>query len=402
MTITTEVSPQSSDSQGDKIFWWNDPRIRGFILQGAMLLAVVLVFSTAIYTANSNLDNHHNARGFGFLDNRAGFDLAQALVDYPKDATYGRALLVGFLNTALVAVFGILFATILGFIAGIARLSKNAVISTIAMVYVETVRNVPLLLQMLFWYVGVLQVLPAPRNSFQPITGSVFLNNRGLFIPQVSFTGMTGWGILFGLVLGIVAAVIVSKWATARQLRTGAQFPAFWVGLALILALPIIGFVITGANYTTNFPIKSTFNLSGGMRVIPEFMALVLALTLYTGVFIAEIVRSGILSVSYGQSEACHALGLTNGQTLRLVVIPQAMRVIIPPLTNQYLNVTKNSSLAVAIGYPDLVYVGGTVLNQSGQAIEVIALWMLVYLGTSVTTATFMNWYNQRNAIVER
>jgi general L-amino acid transport system permease protein len=386
----------------DKTSWWYDPRIRGFVMQFVMVVFVVGIFGTAIYTANSNLDNHHNARGFGFLSNNAGFDLTQSLIDYPKNASYGRALLVGFLNTALVAVVGIICATILGFLAGIGRLSKNFVIASISTLYVETIRNVPLLLQMLFWYVGVLQVLPAPRNSFQPVPGSVFLNNRGLFIPEVVFGHTTGWAIAASLLIGLIAAFFISKWATARQMRTGQQFPSFWTGLALVIGLPLIAFIVTGADYTTNFPIKSTFNLSGGVRIIPEFMALVLALTIYTGVFIAEIVRSGIMAVNRGQSEACHALGLTNAQGLRLVVIPQAMRVIIPPLTNQFLNLTKNSSLAVAIGYPDLVYVGGTVLNQSGQAIEVISIWMLVYLGTSVVTATLMNWYNARNAIVER
>lgn len=389
-------------SRTDKTSWWNDPKIRGFVLQLLMVVSVVAVFGSAIHTANSNLDAHHNARGFDFLNNNAGFDLTQALIDYPKNASYGRALLVGFLNTALVAVVGIICATTLGFLAGIARLSKNFVISSIATVYVETIRNVPLLLQMLFWYVGVLQLLPAPRNSFQPVPGSVFLNNRGLFVPEVVFGHTTGWAIFVAVLVGVIAAYVLGKWAKARQMRTGQQFPSFWVGLAMIVGLPLVAFIVTGAEYTTNFPVKSTFNLSGGVRIIPEFMALVLALTIYTGVFIAEIVRSGILAVNKGQSEACHALGLSHGQGLRLVVIPQAMRVIIPPLTNQFLNLTKNSSLAVAIGYPDLVYVGGTVLNQSGQAIEVIAIWMLVYLGTSVTTATLMNWFNTRNAIVER
>jgi general L-amino acid transport system permease protein len=243
--------------------------------------------------------------------------------------------------------------------------------------------------------------LPIPKNSLSPFTG-VYLNNRGLFIPQLTFGPATGWGVIVGLLVGIVAAMIVSRWASGRQKQTGQQFPVFWAGVGLIVLLPLVGFLATGADFTAAFPIKSTFNLSGGTRVIPEFVALVLALTIYTGVYIAEIVRGGILSVSHGQTEAASALGLSGGQTLRLVVVPQALRVILPPLTNQYLNVTKNSSLAVAIGYPDLVYVGGTVLNQSGQAIEVISIWMVVYLGTSVVTAILMNWYSRRVAIVER
>lgn len=401
MSIQSQVGPDKTGIRPARASWWNDPFIRGIIMQVVTVALVGLAIYFAVTNASTNLTNRNIARGYGFLDNRAGFDLVQSLIDYSKTDSYGRALLVGFLNTVLIAIGGIIGATILGFIAGIARLSKNLVISMIATVYVETIRNIPVLLQILFWYVGVLAVLPSPKNSLSPVVG-VYLNNRGLFLPQVTFGSATGWAIVIGLGLGIVAAFVVAKWASLRQLRTGQQFPAFWVGLGLVVLLPIIGFIVTGADFTAAFPVKSTFNLSGGTRVIPEFVALELALTIYTGVYIAEIVRAGILAVSHGQTEAAHALGLSNGQTLRLVVVPQALRVIIPPLTNQYLNVTKNSSLAVAIGYPDLVYVGGTVLNQSGQAIEVISIWMLVYLGTSVVTSVLMNWYSRHVAIVER
>jgi general L-amino acid transport system permease protein len=245
-------------------------------------------------------------------------------------------------------------------------------------------------------------ILPTPRGSLQPVPGWVFLNNRGLYLPELHFGELAGWGIVIGLVAGLVISWFVRRWARIRQAATGEQFPSGWVSLALIVGLPLLPFALSGFDLTLIAPKKSTFNLSGGIQVIPELIALIVALATYTASFIAEVVRAGILAVSHGQTEAARSLGLSHGHTLRLVVIPQAMRVIIPPLTNQYLNLTKNSSLAVAIAYPDLVSVGGIVLNQSGQAIEVIVIWMAIYLGTSVMTAMVMNAYNRRMAIVER
>jgi general L-amino acid transport system permease protein len=304
-------------------------------------------------------------------------------------------------NTLLVASIGILIATVIGFIVGVARLSKNFVIRQLAQLYVEILRNVPLLLQLLFWYKAVLSVLPSPRQSLEPMSG-VFLNNRGLILPEV--IGQPGSGLIgYALLAAIAAAFGISRWARARQLATGKQFPSLLVGLGLIVLLPLLTFFFTGMPVDLAYAELKGFNFAGGMVVNPEFMALLLGLSLYTAAFIAEIVRAGILAVSHGQTEAAFSLGLRPRRTLQLVVIPQAMRVIIPPLTSQYLNLTKNSSLAVAIGYPDIVAVfAGTVLNQTGQAVEVIIITMLVYLTISLSTSAFMNWYNRRVALVER
>ncbi|WP_407051207.1 amino acid ABC transporter permease [Methyloraptor flagellatus] len=403
MSTSSNAGTSGAGPSGSaKVTWYYDPKVRGVIYQVITLGAVVALAAIIIHNTAVNLASRNIAQGYGFLTTSAGFDLAMTPIDFPRDATYGRAIMVGLVNTLLVAAIGIIFASLFGFLAGVGRLSQNYLISRVSTIYVEVCRNVPLLLQIFFWYFAVLQVLPNPRNSVEPIPGWIFLNNRGLFLPEVKLTEATGWAILGGLVVGVIGAIAVSRWARQRQIATGAQFPAGKVGLALILGLPILGLVVTGLGLTLVAPVKGGFNVAGGTRVIPEFAALVVALSVYTGTYIAEIVRAGILAVSWGQTEAARSLGLPNGPTLRLIIIPQAMRVIIPPLTNQYLNLTKNSSLAVAIGFPDLVYVGGTVLNQTGQAIEIIAIWMAIYLGLSVATSVFMNWYNARVAIVER
>lgn len=396
---------KTSEGVGDvapRVAWYNDPVWRGYFFQALTLAGVLLVAWIIVHNTAVNLERRHIAQGFGFLSTTAGFDVAQAPIDFPKDASYGRAILVGVANTAIVAVLGIFFATVIGFLVGVGRLSHNFVISRLCTGYVELLRNIPLLLQIFFWYFAVLSILPIPRASLQPIPGWVFLNNRGLYLPEFHFGTFAGWGIIVGLIVGLVVSWVVRRWASARQAETGEQFPAGIVSAALILGLPFLAFAVSGFDLQLVAPKKSTFNLSGGIQVIPELMALVVALATYTASFIAEVVRAGILAVSHGQTEAARSLGLSHGRTLRLVVIPQAMRVIIPPLTNQYLNLTKNSSLAVAIAYPDLVSVGGIVLNQSGQAIEVIVIWMAIYLGTSVFTAMIMNTYNRRMAIVER
>ena len=387
---------------GPRVPWYNDPVWRGHLFQALTLGVVALVAWTIVHNTAVNLEKRHIAQGFGFLSTTAGFDVAQSLIDYPKDASYGRAILVGLANTVLVALTGILLATLVGFLVGVGRLSRNFVISRLCTAYVELLRNIPLLLQIFFWYFAVLGVLPMPRGALQPIPGWVFLSNRGLTLPDFQFGGHTGWIMIAALAIGLVVSFLVRRWARIRQAATGLPFPSGWASLALIVGLPLAVFAASGFDLTLTAPKKSTFNLSGGIQVIPELMALVLALSLYTASFIAEVVRAGILAVSHGQTEAARSLGLSHGHTLRLVVIPQALRVIIPPLTNQYLNLTKNSSLAVAIAYPDLVSVGGIVLNQSGQAIEVIAIWMVIYLGTSIGTAAIMNAYNRHVAIVER
>jgi general L-amino acid transport system permease protein len=300
----------------------------------------------------------------------------------------------------LVAVIGIVLATILGFVAGIARLSSNWLIARIATVYVETIRNVPLLLQLLLWYFGVLKALPPPRQSLN-FADAAFLNVRGLYLPRPEW--LAGSEIFFAaILLGILAAIFVAIWANRRQLATGRRFPVLWTNLVLIVALPILVFFLLGRPVSFEYPALQGFNFNGGLVVQPELVAITIGLVIYTGAFIAEIVRAGILGVNRGQWEAARALGLSTDQMLRLVVIPQAMRIIIPPLTSNYLNLTKNSSLGVAIAYADLVNVAGTILNQTGQAVEVILMIMGVYLTLSLLTSAFMNWFNKKMALVER
>jgi general L-amino acid transport system permease protein len=447
-----------------RVSWFNDPKIRSLIVQAALLALLVWLGYEIVKNTTENLRALNQNFGWGFLFTTAGFDIIQRPIFYQNTSTFGRALLIGFFNTLIVAVCGIIVATLLGFLTGIMRLSRNFVISGVATVYVECVRNVPLLIQILIWYAAVLKPLPGPRealaigiplpgNGFLPFVlllalaiygfamvfqrttfgsyrlaatiglfaaialisrltdayfGDIlsttlggFLSNRGLIIPRPVFE-TSAVAMLIALVLGIVAAFIISRWARRRQEQTGEQFPAGLVSLGLIVGLPVLAAIATGVPFSFDYPELKGFNFAGGLIVIPEFIALFLALSIYTSAFIAEIVRAGILAVSHGQSEAAAALGLRAPQILRLVVIPQALRVIIPPLTSQYLNLTKNSSLAVAIGYPELVAVGGTILNQTGKAIEVISIWMLVYLSLSLFTSSLMNWYNAKMRLVER
>ncbi|ACA20158.1 polar amino acid ABC transporter, inner membrane subunit [Methylobacterium sp. 4-46] len=399
--------PNTSPASGPpRVSPLNDPKVRGAAYQILLLLGIGLVAWMAISNAAENLRNARIASGFGFLGNTAGFDVSQALVPFAAaTSTYGAAFVVGLLNTLLVAVIGIAVATVLGFLIGVARLSPNWMLAKLATVYVEVVRNIPLLLQLLFWYVAVLAALPGARDSLA-FPGSVFLNQRGLYVPK-PILAADAWAIPAAFGIGVAAALAYRFRARREQARTGRQAPVGLVGLALVLGLPLLawaGLALAGLSpVTVELPVKGTFNLRGGLQLFPEFVALVLGLSIYTAAFIAEVVRSGIQAVAKGQTEAARALGLRPGPTLRLVVIPQAMRVIVPPLTSQYLNLTKNSSLAVAIGYPDLVQVFmGTVLNQTGQAVEVVAITMAVYLTISLVTATGMNLYNRRVALIER
>ncbi len=383
-----------------------DPRVRGLVSQAALIAIVAFLVYEAATNAIDNLRRARIASGFGFLDNTAGFDVSQAFIPFSAaNSTYGEAFIVGLLNTLIIAAIGVVFATILGFIIGIARLSKNWVVRKVSMVYVEVIRNLPLLLQLLFWYNAVLAPLPAPRESIN-VGDSFFLNNRGFFLPRPILTDLA-WLIPLVFVIGIAASIGFRIWAKRVQEETGRQYPVGLTALGLIVGLPaLVWFVLAALGnspITFDFPQQQRFNLRGGMQILPEFVALLLGLVIYTAAFIAEIVRAGILAVSKGQTEAASSLGLRPGLTTRLVIIPQAMRVIIPPLTSQYLNLTKNSSLAVAIGYPDLVQIFmGTVLNQTGQAIEVVVITMAVYLTISLVTSFFMNLYNRRVAIVER
>jgi general L-amino acid transport system permease protein len=459
MTAVTQGQPAPRSS----IF--NDPKFRSIAIQILLVLAIGWFAWRIVHNTQINLQSRNIASGFQFLWSTAGFGVNQALISYSEASSYGRALLVGFLNTLLVAAVGIIFATLLGFMLGIMRLSRNWLVAKVAETYIEIVRNIPLLLQIFVWYATVLKPLPAPARAPQiglPWPGGgfiimaavlgggawllrgvylrtqsvamrvvatlllffatwtaigvvrefglstinflplgIFLSNRGIMFPR-PILGESVWIELAALVVGIVLAAAIAHWARRRQEQTGQQFPTLWVSLGLILGLPLIVFLTAGAGATFEFPELKGFNFRGGLTLIPEFLALVIALSTYTAAFIGEIVRAGIQAVSHGQSEAAHALGVRPGVTLRLVVIPQAMRVIIPPLASQYLNLTKNSSLAVAIGYPDLVAMGGTVLNQTGQAIEIIGIWMVVYLSLSLLTSAFMNWFNSRMRLVER
>ncbi len=382
------------------VAFWNDPQIRGIIYQVVVFLAVVLFAWWIIGNTIENLRKANIASGFGFLAGRSGFDISQSLIPYSSDDTYGRALVASVLNTLLVAVVGIITATFFGFLVGIGRLSRNWIIRQLSTVYVEIFRNVPPLLVIFFWYIGVLSALPQPRQSLS-LGPLGYLNNRGFFLPSPQW-GAFAWLTLAALIIGIVATIFIRRWAWQRQMATGQQFPVLQWSLGLVIGLPLAVFLITGMPLSFEFPAQAGFNLKGGIQIKPEFLALYLALSIYTGSFIAEIVRSGIMGIVKGQSEAAHALGLRNGPTLRLVIIPQAMRIIIPPLTSQYLNLTKNTSLAIAVGYPDLVAIGGTILNQTGQSVEVVAIWMMVYLSLSLSTSLFMNWFNAKMALVER
>lgn len=378
--------------------WRNDPRVRAIVFQ-VVALALVVWLGWSLF--NNTLDNMQ-ARGirtgFGFLDNPAGFGVLFSLIPYSEGMSYFRVFLVGLLNTLLVSAIGIVLATILGFIIGIARLSGNWLVSRLALAYIEVFRNIPLLLQIFFWYFAVIRSLPGTRNSIS-VFGLAYLNNRGIYLPAPQ----AGPGFGFVILAFVLAVVIGLGWTVHvrhRQERTGRRLPVFWVNAVLILGVPSLVFVLLGAPLRWSIPALHGFNYSGGMNFIPELGALLFALTMFTAAFIAEIVRSGIESVSKGQREAASALGLKPGRSLRLVIIPQALRVIIPQLTTQYLDLFKNSSLATAIGYPDLVAVFmGTTLNQTGRAVEIVAMTMGVYLLISLLISLGMNLYNQSVAL---
>ncbi len=400
MAITTDLrgKPAASPSW---LAVFNRREVRQVVYQVLIVLILGAVLWIIISNTLINLRRQNIATGFGFWNNTAGFDVAQSLIDYNASFSYGTAFWVGLLNTLLVSGIGIVLATMLGFTMGIARLSSNWLIARLATVYVETARNIPLLLQLFVWYFAVLKNLPAPRQSVA-LPGGAFLNVRGLFLPAPQALPGFGW-VMIALLVGIALSIMLAVWSGRRQRATGQRMPVLWSSLGLIIGLPLIAAAVLQFPLAFQVPELKGFNFQGGIVVLPEFIALLLGLTFYTGAYIAEIVRAGIQGVARGQTEAARALGLSKGQVLRLVVIPQAMRIIIPPLTSNYLNLTKNSSLAVAIGYPDLVSVfAGTVLNQTGQAIEIILITMLVYLTISIVTSALMNVFNARMALVER
>ncbi|KFE43259.1 amino acid ABC transporter membrane protein 1, PAAT family [Pseudomonas congelans] len=379
----------------------SDPKVRAWLFQIITVVAVIALGWFIFDNTQTNLQHRGITSGFGFLENSAGFGIAQHLIDYSEADSYARVFVIGLLNTLLVSVIGIVLATLLGFVIGVARLSPNWMISKLATVYVEVFRNIPPLLQILFWYTAVFLTLPGPRQAHGYLD-MFFVSSRGLNMPR-ALPAEGAWAFLVSLVVAVIAIVMMVRWANKRFEATGQPFHKFWVGLALLLVIPGLSMLIFGSPVHWELPQLKGFNFSGGWVLIPELISLTLALTIYTAAFIAEIVRSGIKSVSHGQTEAARSLGLRPGPTLRKVIIPQALRVIIPPLTSQFLNLAKNSSLAAAIGYPEMVSLfAGTVLNQTGQAIEVIAITMSVYLAISISISLLMNWYNKRIALIER
>jgi general L-amino acid transport system permease protein len=399
--ITTRVSSSIGTDRvpaARRVRAYNNPKVRAIFYQLVLLALLAAAGYGLIHNARANLATQNITSGFDFLVNNAGFSVNQSLIPYSESDTYRRVFVVGLLNTVIVAVIGIALSTILGFVIGIARLSPNWLIARLAGAYVELVRNLPLLFQILFWYLAVLGTLPGPRQSVS-LFGEAFLNNRGIILPAPVMGEGAGW-VLAAFALAVTAVVALKIWTRRRQELTGRQFPTLGTAVALLVGLPLIASIATGFPITFSRPELRGFNFIGGVRLIPEFVALLVALTIYTAAFIAEIVRAGILAVPRGQIEAALALGLRRRSMLRLIVVPQALRVIVPPLTSQYLNLTKNSSLAVAIGYPDLVAVfAGTALSQTGQAIEIVAMTMAVYLAISLFTSGLMNWYNMRVAI---
>lgn len=378
---------------------WSDERFRNIIWQVLVVGAVAAVVYWLWSNTRYNLEVRRIATGWDFLWREAGLPIGESLIDYDPSMSYFRALQVGVLNTLKVAIIGIVLATILGTLLGVARLSKNWMLRKFAGAYVELVRDLPLLLQLLFWY-ALLQGLPGPRQAFNPVDG-VFLSNRGLKLPFIQWESAHNWALL-AFVAGAIGTWLYRRSARAKQMQDGQPRKVWPTAVLLMLGLPLAVWAAMGAPFTPDIPALRGFNFRGGIDVSPEFFALLLGLTLYTAGFIAEIVRAGILAVHQGQWEAAEALGLPRGRVMNLIVLPQAMRVIIPPMTSQFLNITKNSSLAVAIGYQDIVSIANTTLNQTGQAIEGIAIIMLVYLTISLSISFFMNWYNTKIALVER
>ena len=378
----------------------NDAGTRALVFQIVLLVIVVFVGYYLFSNLQANLANRGISTGFTFLNEPAGFPVLIHLIEYTEADTYGRAFVVALINTFVISLLGIVLATVIGVIMGLARLSNNWLVARLATVYIETLRNIPLLLQMFFWYFAVLAALPAPRNSYE--FADFLLNKRGIYSPNP--ITQDGFGVVIaGFILSIVASIGIIIWAKKRQTRTGVWFPAYWASLGTIIVVTFLALAVSGFPIEFDLPQKSRFNVTGGMVLPPEFVAVLVALSTYTGSFIAEIVRAGILSVNWGQTEAARSLGLKDGLTQRLIVLPQALRVIIPPLTSQYLNLAKNSSLGAAIAYPELVaVVMGTTLNQTGQAIETIGLCMLVYGTLSLSISMFMNWYNKKMSLMER
>ncbi len=380
---------------------WVDKRSRGVIIQIIALILLLLFIGFIVNNTINNLKLLGVETGYGFLNEPSNYDINQRPIEYSSRSSHGRAALVGILNTAIVAGAGIVLATILGFVAGVLRLSGNWLISRLVYVWVELTRNVPLLLQILLWHGIIVHSLPRPQEALSPADG-FFLSNRGFSVPSPQFEPGF-WAVVIALGVAVAGAIWFAGYAKRVQEQTGKHYPVFTINLALVVGLPLIVFMAMGVPLTLDWPELRGFNFRGGVTVRPEFMALWLALSFYTAAFISENVRAGIQAVSHGQTEASYALGLRPNWTMRLVILPQALRVIIPPLISQYLNLTKNSSLAIAVGYMDIVAtIGGISLNQTGRALECMSIVLGLYLAFSLFISTVMNWYNKRVALVER
>jgi general L-amino acid transport system permease protein len=400
LTVARDITDSTDKALSAKIPFWYDPTKRAIIYQVVVLGMVGMLGYYLFSNTLANLERQSIATGFGFFAKEASFEIGESPIPYSAADTYARALLVGVLNTLKVASVGIILTVILGTIVGIARLSTNWLVAKLAAIYIETMQDIPVLLQLVFWYAVSYDSLPSPRQALNPITG-VFLSNRGLVF-AVPEPHPTHGAMALAFLVGCLAVWALRRWARRRQERTGQPFPVLLVSMTVLVSLPLAAWLLGGAPLKMNVPELRGFNFQGGFTVSPEFAALLLGLVLYTAAFVAEIVRAGIQAISRGQVEAAKSIGLKPGQVLRLVILPQALRVIIPPLTSQMLNLTKNSTLAIAIGFPDFVSVANTTINQTGQAIEGVGLIMVVYLFFSLTTSAFMNWYNKRTALVER
>ncbi len=379
--------------------------IKKILPQLLTLLVVILIFGFFSYNAQVNMENRGITFGYGFLSQESSFDVQFSLIEFDGSHSYFRAYLVGLLNTILVSVIGIIFATIIGVVVGIARLSNNYLINRTASVYVEFFRNIPLLLQIFFWYFAALRALPLPQDT-EPMFGVFFLTIKGFFVPAFVWNNLDIF--IYSIIAAIISIIFIRIYARKKQENEGIQTPVLSISIGLLIILPLLSFLFGGVDASVEVPVikqlsQSGFTYEGGIKLPPELISLALALSLYTATFIAECVRAGVQGVSKGQKEAAASIGLTPNQVLKLVVMPQALRIIIPPTTNQYLNLTKNSSLAAAIAYPDLVLVfAGTALMQTGRAIEIVSITMLTYLSLSISISIFMNWYNKKIAIKEK
>jgi general L-amino acid transport system permease protein len=377
---------------------WNNPVIRGWAIQIGAVGTVAALLCFLVETTIDNLQRQQIASGFQYLQREAGFEISESMISYSPESSYGRALLVGLLNTVRVSGIAIVTATILGTLIGIGRLSPNWLLGRLCEGYVETFRNVPVLLWLMFFYRFISDSLPGPREAIQLLWGTVFVSNRGLYVPVPSGHPIHAW-MGYGLLAGLATAWLLARWARKRRARTGRAFPVVASGVALVFGAPLVIWLLGGTPHGVDWPVLAGFNFTGGLAILPEFAALLLALVVYFAAFIADVVRSGIVSVGKGQADAAAALGLTRRQETWLILLPQAMRVIVPPLSNQYLRIVRSSSLAIAVGYPDLVATANVTINQTGQAIENILIIVAAYLTVSLAISGFMNWYNKRVAL---